>query len=123
MSFPPQQLGQQQPGRDPREDLFSQLFGQGQRSPQQSRPPTGGFLQPEESLFLGDDEQDALALLLGQFLGGSSPQGGSFGGGDPFGGGGGIFQNPNQLSGIMDLFRQNQNRSLSGLGQQQGGLI
>ena len=122
MSFPPQQ----QQGQDQRGALFSQLFGQANNNAQSAFPSLADSLQPEQSLFLGDDEQDALALLLSQFLGGGG------GGGSPQNFASrpvpGGFQDPNQqgLEQIMNLFRQNQNQnqnfSLQGLGQQQGGL-
>ena len=122
MSFPPQQ----QQGQDQRGALFSQLFGQGNGNSQSAFPSLAGSLQPEQSLFLGDDEQDALALLLSQFLAGGD-RGFQAGGDRGFQAGGDRgFQDPNQqgLEQIMNLFRQNQNQnfSLQGLGQQQGGL-
>ena len=72
MSFPPelmqllqQMQGQQQAPQQPPQgqDLFSQIFGQGDKNFQSMTPET-------RQMFGGEQEEDELEILLQQLLGG-----------------------------------------------------
>lgn len=83
MSFPPQLMqllqqmqGQQQQPQQPQQpeggaDLFSQIFGSGDKNFQSMTPET-------RQMFGGGVEEDELEILLQQLLGGQQQQG--FGG-------------------------------------------